>query len=91
MRDPIRKHRRGWKLQLLSRLAARSQLFRSTTNFRRLLRESILPNFFLRKTKIFFRFLLLRLAILMYRQYFPVLQTLKLNNKNLKNEEIKVL
>jgi hypothetical protein len=39
----------------------------------------------------FFRFLLLRLAILMYRQYFPVLQTLNLNNENLKNEEIKVL
>jgi hypothetical protein len=53
--------------------------------------ESILPNFVLRKTKIFFRFLLLCLAILMYRQYFPVLQTLKLNNENLKNKEIKVL
>ncbi len=53
--------------------------------------RSILLNFFLRKTKIFFRFLLLHLAILMYRQYFPVLQTLKLNNKNQKNEEIKVL
>ncbi len=36
--------------------------------------ESILPNFFLCKMKIFFHFLLLRLAILMYRQYFPVLQ-----------------
>jgi hypothetical protein len=42
-------------------------------------------------TKLFFCFLLLRLAILMYTQYFPVLQTLKLNNKSLKNEEIKVL
>ncbi len=59
-------------------------------NFNTIL-ESILPNFFLCKTKIFFHFLLLRLAILMYRQYFPVLQTLKLNNKNLKNKEIKVV
>jgi hypothetical protein len=31
------------------------------------------------------------LAILMYIQYFPVLQTLKLNNENLKNKEIKDL
>ncbi len=40
--------------------------------------------------KDFSRFLLLSLAILMYWQYFPMLQTLKLNNENLKNEEIKV-
>jgi hypothetical protein len=30
------------------------------------------------------------LAILKQRQYFLILQTLKLNNENLKNEEIKV-
>ncbi len=37
------------------------------------------------------RFLILSLAILMYRQYFPMQQTLMLINENLKNEEIKVL
>ncbi len=41
-------------------------------------------------TEYFFHFFLLRLAISKYRQYFLMLQTLKLNNKNLKNEEIKV-
>ncbi len=46
--------------------------------------ESILPNVFLPKTKIFFCFLLLSLAISMYIQYFPMLQTLKLNAENLK-------
>ncbi len=49
-----------------------------------------LQNFFLCKTKIFFRFLLLSLDISKYKLYFLMLQTLKLNNKNLKNEEIKV-
>ncbi len=38
----------------------------------------------------FSHFLLLILTISMYWQYFPMLQTLKLNNENLKNEEIKV-
>ncbi len=52
--------------------------------------ESILPNFFLCKTKIFSSFLLLSLVISMYRLYFLMLQTLKLNSKNLKNKEIKV-
>jgi hypothetical protein len=47
--------------------------------------------FFFVKRIVFSGFLLLCLAILMYRQYFPVLQTLKLNNENLKNKEIKVL
>ncbi len=50
--------------------------------------ESILPNVFLRKMKIFSVFCI-RLAILMYIQYFPVLQTLKLNNKNLKTKKSK--
>ncbi len=44
-------------------------------------RESILPNF---DFFVFFRFLLLSLAILKYRQYFLMLQTLKLNNKKWK-------
>ncbi len=52
--------------------------------------KSIIPNFFLSKTFNFFRFLLLSLAIKKYRQNFLELQTLKLNNENLKIEEIKV-
>ncbi len=40
--------------------------------------------------KVYSRFLLLRLAVSKNRQYFLMLQTLKLNYKNLKNEEIKV-
>jgi hypothetical protein len=42
------------------------------------------------QNKDFFRFLLLSLAISKHRQYFLDRQTLQLNNKNLKNEEIKV-
>jgi hypothetical protein len=40
--------------------------------------ESILPNF-----NLFSRFCLLSLAIFKYRQYFLILQTLKLNNKKM--------
>ncbi len=40
--------------------------------------------FFFVKQRFFFPFLQLSLAILMYRQYFPMLQTLKLKDKNLK-------
>ncbi len=52
--------------------------------------ESILPTFFLRKTKIFFRFFILSLAIIKNRQYFIMVLTLKLTNENRKSEEIKV-
>jgi hypothetical protein len=47
--------------------------------------DSILPNFgvFFR-FHLFFRFLLLSLAISKYRQYFLMLQTLKLNNEKWK-------
>ncbi len=65
-------------------------LFSNIVHWALCTQESILPNLFLRKTKIFFCFLLLSLAILMYRQFFPMLQTLKLNNENLKNKEVKV-
>jgi hypothetical protein len=45
---------------------------------------------FLCKTKIFFYFFLLRLAISKHRKYLLMVQTLKLNYENWKNEEIKV-
>ncbi len=43
--------------------------------------KSMLPNF---DFFVFYQILILRLAILKYRQYFPMLQTLKLNNKKWK-------
>ncbi len=44
---------------------------------------------FLRKAKLFFSFLLLSLAVLYLRHYFPMLQTLKLNTENQKTEKKK--
>ncbi len=52
--------------------------------------ESILPNFFLRKTKIFFCFLLLSLSVCNMRKYCLYFEMAKLKSKNRKNEEIKV-
>ncbi len=51
--------------------------------------RNFLPNFFLVKRRFFFIFfLLLSLAILKYRHYFLMWQTLKLNIENLKNKQI---
>jgi hypothetical protein len=51
--------------------------------------ESILPNFFLRKTKIF-PFFDFKLGHFKFKQYLIMVQTLKLTNKKRKSEEIKV-
>jgi hypothetical protein len=50
--------------------------------------ESILPNYFLCKTKIF---LLLSLSVCRMRKYCLYFKIAKFNSKNWKNEEIKVL
>jgi hypothetical protein len=47
-------------------------------------------NHFSLNNEDFFRFLILSLAILKNRQYFIMLQTLKLTNENRKSEEIEV-
>ncbi len=60
------------------------------SNFRRLKRNNFLQSqSYQTLISSFFQFLLLSLAILKYRQYFCMLQTLKLNNK--KTEKIYVL
>ncbi len=50
---------------------------------------SILPNFFLRKTKIFFHFSLLSLSVCSMRKYCLYFEIVKLKSKNQKNEEIR--
>jgi hypothetical protein len=52
--------------------------------------ESILPNFFLRKTKIFSVFSLLSWSVCRMRKYCLYFEMAKLKSKNQKNEEIKV-
>ncbi len=47
-------------------------------------RESILTNFFFRKTKIFFHFLLVSLSVYNIRKYCLYLKMAKLNDKNQK-------
>jgi hypothetical protein len=49
--------------------------------------ESILPNFFLRKSKIFFRFLLLSLADLYQKGFFSYVTKTQASQRKLENEE----